>query len=68
MLRQKLNSSSGRKHFIVAFNLSETLKENSLELECKDYNKIKSLIGDISKKRFESRTNRVKSNSRTGQC
>jgi hypothetical protein len=42
----------------VAFNLSETLKENKLELECKDYKKIKELIDEISKKRFEIRHNK----------
>ncbi len=47
LLRQKLNSSQGRKHFIVAYNLSETLRENKLELECHDYKKIKGLITDI---------------------
>jgi hypothetical protein len=41
LFRQKLNSSNGRKHFIVAYNLSETLRENKLELECTDYKKIK---------------------------
>jgi hypothetical protein len=45
----------------VAYNLSETLKENKLELECNDYQKIKELIDDITKKRFESRTNNVMS-------
>lgn len=60
-MRQKLNSSSGRKHFIVAYNLSETLKENRLELECLDYKKIKDLISDISKKRFETRHNNFRS-------
>ena len=43
----------------MAYNLSETLKENKLELECKDYRKIKNLIDDISKKRFESRSNNI---------
>eukprot|EP00347_Sterkiella_histriomuscorum_P012836 403367041 len=59
LFRQKLNSSNGRKHFIVAYNLSETLRENKLELECNDYKKIKELISDISKKRFETRHNNI---------
>lgn len=50
----------GTKHFIVAYNLSETLKENQLELACSDYKKIKELIDEISKKRFEGRSNNVK--------
>lgn len=56
-----MSSSSGRKHFIVAHNLCETLKENKLELECNEYKKIKELINDISKRRFESRLNNDKS-------
>lgn len=60
LFRQKLSSSNGRKHFIVAYNLSETLRENKLELECNDYKKIKELISDISKKRFETRYNNIK--------
>ena len=59
LMRQKLNSSQGRKHFIVAYNLSETLRENKLELECNDYKKIKELITDIQKKRFETRANNL---------
>lgn len=59
-MRQKLGSSNGTKHFIVAYNLCETLKENKLELECNEYKKIKDLINDISKRRFESRMNNDK--------
>ena len=43
----------------MAYNLSETLKENKLELECQDYKKIKELIEEISKKRFEGRPNHI---------
>ena len=59
-MRQKLSSSSGRKHFIVAYNLCETLKENKLEIECGDYKTIRQLISGISSKRFESRSNNIK--------
>lgn len=59
LLRQKLNSSNGRKHFIVAYNLSETLLDNKMELECNDYRKIKEIIDHISKQRFEARNNSI---------
>ncbi len=63
LLRQKLNSSQGRKHFIVAYNLTETLVDNKMELECTDYKKIKEIINHISKQRFEGRHNLIDSKS-----
>jgi len=43
----------------VAYNLSETLLDNKMELECNDYKKIKEIIDHISKTRFEARNNNV---------
>ncbi|CDW78540.1 UNKNOWN [Stylonychia lemnae] len=60
LFRQKLNSSNGRKHFLVAYEMTKILRDNKLELECNDYKKIKEIITDMSKKRFETRSNSIK--------
>lgn len=68
LMRQKLSSSHGRKHFIVAYNLCETLKENRLELECQDYSKMREFIADISKKKFEIRSNNLLKKNELDLC
>jgi len=40
--------------------MTKILRDNKLELECNDYKKIKEIITDMSKKRFESRPNNLK--------
>lgn len=40
--------------------MTKILRDNKLELECNDYKKIKDIISDMSKKRFESRPNNIR--------